>query len=63
MAPADCGAARCARPDYAEIFMPPANNVSCSKRFAFVVITPASDCPGNLLRQAWRCEEGTRTLA
>jgi hypothetical protein len=50
--------ARSVRPDYAEIFMPPANNMSSSRRFAFEVITPASDCPGNLLRRALEVRGG-----
>jgi hypothetical protein len=41
------------RPEYAEIFMPPARHVAGSRRFAFAVIEPASSSPGFLLRRAF----------
>jgi hypothetical protein len=40
------------RPDYAEIFMPPAADVSVARRFAYAIIAPVSDSPGFLLRRA-----------
>jgi hypothetical protein len=37
---------------YAEVFMPPAHDVSRSRRLAYAVFEPASDSPGFLLRRA-----------